>query len=157
VGKGLVYHIPDGPWLPEQVEVRPGVTLPVYPLPDQDIFGKSFAGWMKKLNRSPLLLTDAPWHVRVRAWRPKKSRAITLHWVNYHQVEDAAIETPVPTGPIRVNTRIPSGWRVERVEWRYPEMSAPATLPHTEKNGRVFFTIPGVIVYGLSVIYLMKR
>ncbi|MBI4552146.1 MAG: hypothetical protein HY710_07770, partial [Candidatus Latescibacteria bacterium] len=79
---------------------------------------------------------------------------LVLHWVNYHQDEASQIEVPIPTGPIQVTCSIPADLRVERVEWLYPEMSAPTVLAHETDGQQVRFEIPSVIVYGLSVVHL---
>jgi len=60
---------------------------------------------------------------------------------------------PCPVGPIRVECQVPAG--VERVEWLYPEMRAPHVLPHETASGRIRFTIPRLILYGMSVVYLL--
>ena len=102
------------------------------------------------------LKTDAPWFVRVRAWMPEQSESLALHWVNYHQDEEACIEVPRPVGPIQVECEAPAGFAVERVEWLYPEMDSPAVLDHRSAGSRVLFEIPTLIVYGLSVLHLRR-
>jgi hypothetical protein len=154
---GRILHIPTAPWKPEDIDVTPDLTLPLYPLPDQDPFGQAF---MKDLNTllDPLMLdTDAPWFVRVRAWQTADKDAFVLHWVNYQQDEDTDIEVPIPTGTFLVDYAIPPGYNVDHIEWRYPEMREPVTLPHEVHGARVRFTIPGVIVYGLSVMYVAPK
>ena len=102
------------------------------------------------------LETDAPWFVRVRAWLPEGHEALTLHWVNYRQDEDADIETPQPVGPVQVDCKVPMGYAVQKVEWLYPEKGDSVILHHKTLGERIRFTIPSVIVYGLSVLYLQK-
>jgi len=97
------------------------------------------------------LRTDAPWYVRVRAWRAH-SGGLALHWVNYRQVEDAQTETPWPVGPIAVECALPPGQRVEGVEWRRPEAGQPSELPHVQAGGCLRFTVPQVVVYGITVL-----
>lgn len=151
---GQVLHIPTAPWKPEDVAVTPDLTLPLYPLPDQDAFGKAFMNDLRPMLDPPMLLTDAPWFVRVRAWQAKQEHAVVLHWVNYRQDEDSEIEVPLPTDAFEVDLALPPGSRVDCVEWRYPEMREPTVLPHDHRERRLRFTAPGVIVYGLSVVYL---
>ena len=80
--------------------------------------------------------------------------AIALHWVNYHQDEASQLEVPLPTGPLRTELRLPPGAQVDRVEWHYPEQREPLILAHASAHHRVSFTLPSLIVYGLSVVYL---
>ncbi len=91
--------------------------------------------------------------MRVRAWMPAGESALVLHWVNYHQDEDAEVEVPWPEGPLQVRCALPATRAVERVEWLYPEMGSAQTLEHTESEGLVSFAIPQLIVYGMSVIH----
>lgn len=147
-------RLPDGPWAPEEREVQEGVRLSVYPPLDEDAFGQGFRGDLEKLLGGSWLRTDAPWFVRVRAWRPEGLRAVVLHWVNYLQDEETIIEVPCPVGPVQVECAVPAGKRVGRVEWLYPEMREPVVLPHEIKDGRACFAIPRLIAYGLSVLHL---
>ena len=140
--------------MPEPVEVQEGVQLPLYPPLERDPFGRSFLSDLNGLLQNPRLQTDAPWFVRVRAWRPSRTEALVLHWVNYRQDEESAIEVPSPVGPLQVTCAIPDGYDVERVEWLYPEMRQPAILEHTRDGDRIHFTIPSLIVYGLSVLHV---
>lgn len=149
-----VLSIPDGPWSPDTVEPQPGVKVRVYPRVEEDEFGRTFFERFERLAGDLTLTTDAPWYVRVRAWKPEQSSCLVLHWVNYHQDEASQIEVPIPTGPIQVECRMPDGVRVERVEWLYPEMSTPTVLTHETDGQQVGFEIPSVIVYGLSVLHL---
>ena len=109
---------------------------------------------MKDLLGAAWLETDAPWFVRVRAWQPDGIEAVVLHWVNYRQDESSDIEVPQPVGPLQVRLAVPDEQRVERVEWLYPEREEAVVLPHHRRAGRVYFEVPSLIVYGLSVVYL---
>ena len=40
--------------------------------------------------------------------RPEDTAALAIHWINYRQDEDAAIETPIPMGPIRADLLLPT-------------------------------------------------
>ncbi len=151
-----VLYIPQGPWEPDLLEVEKGVQQPVYPFLEQDPFGQEFLKHLEDLLDPINLETDAPWSVRVRAWLPEQSETLVLHWVNYHQDEDACIEIPIPTGPLQAECEVPNGYTVERVEWLYPEMKTPALLDHEPVGSRIRFTIPTLIVYGLSVLHLKK-
>ena len=80
--------------------------------------------------------------------------ALVVHWINYLQAEEAVIEIPIPIGPIKAEVRLPDGFQVDRVEWHYPEMKEAATLEHETNVSSVTFSIPRLIVYGMSIIYL---
>ena len=150
-----VYYIAEGKWGPDSVEVR-GAQLPVYPLIENDSFGQDFVKNLEALLASADLETDAPWFIRVRAWVPEGHTALVLHWVNYKQDEEADIETPQPVGPVQVDCKMPEGYVVDKVEWVYPEKQDSVLLPHERCGERIHFTIPSVIVYGLSVLHLRK-
>jgi hypothetical protein len=149
-----VLWLPEVSWAAEEAEVREGMRVRVYPPLDRDPFGRDFLRDLEILLGRSSLQTDAPWSVRVRAWRPESPRAVVLHWVNYHQDEESAVEIPFPVGPVQVECAVPRGERVARVEWLYPEMREPVVLPHDTAAGRVRFAIPRLIVYGLSVVHL---
>ena len=158
-GQGQVLYIPKRPWGPDLVEVQNlgGAEMPVYPPLAEDSFGQVFLQGVEELLGRVALETDAPWFVRVRAWQPRQIEALVLHWINYHQDEDAAIEIPFPVGPLRVECEVPAGYTVDRVEWLYPEMSAPLVLEYESLYPRVCFTIPTLIVYGMSALHLKKE
>ncbi len=145
--------IGEVPSAPQNVEIRPGMEVAVYPQLADDAFGREFVEQVATLLGGNCLETDAPWYVRVRAWLPTAESALVLHWVNYRQDEEAQIEVPWPLGPLRVRCAVPTGRTVDRVEWLYPEMEKAATLSHREDEAQMEFTIPQLIVYGMSVIY----
>ncbi|SVD55037.1 uncharacterized protein METZ01_LOCUS407891, partial [marine metagenome] len=145
--------IGEVPPVGDTFELRPGATIPKIPVIEEDAFGQHFLRQVGELLSCSWLETDAPWHVRVRAWLPAGESALVLHWVNYHQDEDAEVEVPWPEGPLQVRCALPSNSTVERVEWLYPEMGSARTLEHSERDGLVAFAIPQLIVYGMSVIY----
>jgi hypothetical protein len=153
-GAGRVIRLAEGPWGTQSVEVEQGIRLPVYPLLEKDAFGRALLADIEGLLGRVWLATDAPWFVRVRAWRVEQPAALVLHWVNYRQDEKAAIEVPWPVGPLRVECHLPEGHAAEKVEWRYPEMDKPQDLEAEIEGGRISFSIPSLIVYGLSVLYL---
>ena len=80
-----------------------------------------------------------------------------VHWINYLQVEEVTVETPIPVGAIEAECGVPDGFTVDRVEWHYPEMKEPVTLGHEMTDSRVAFAIPNLIVYGMSIIHLRRR
>ncbi len=154
-GQERVCYITGERWGPNTVEVR-GAQLLVYPFIENDPFGQNFLRDLDNLLGEEYLATDAPWFVRVRAWLPQEHDALVLHWVNYRQDEEADIETPQPTGPIQVKCKVPEGFVLQQVEWLYPEKGESVTLHHEVLGERIHFTIPSVIVYGLSVLRLQK-
>ena len=154
-GSGSSLYLHDGPWTPETVPIK-GIPqeMPIYPKLEDDDFGQRFLEELEALCGPPWLATDAPWFVRVRAWWPQGVDAVVIHWINYQQDEEAVIEIPLPVGPLRAECQIPDGSEVERVEWHYPEMREPVVLEHECAGGNVRFTIPRLIVYGMSVLCL---
>ncbi len=151
-----VYNLPARDWSPPMVELQPDTLVPVYPSVQHDASGREFLKRLEEMLEPVWLRTDAPWYVRVRAWKPSQVEALVLHWVNYRQDENSDIEVPEPVGPLEVECAVPAGFRVERVEWLYPEKREGLDLPHEIRSGRVHFTIPALIVYGLSVVHLVE-
>lgn len=155
---GRVLYLPDGSWQPENVAIRTlgDVELPVYVRLPDDPVGRAVIGALDKACGGFDLRTDAPWYVRVRAWRPAAEDILVLHWINYRQDESAAIETPIPIGPLQVECRLPPGSSVAGVEWRYPEMTGSVALAHEVVDGWVRFAIPRLIVHGMCLIRLQR-
>ncbi|MDA0745202.1 MAG: hypothetical protein O2954_01710 [bacterium] len=155
-GSGRVFYVPEGPWKPETIPIWTlnNVEMPVYSRLGDDSFGRAFLDELVRVSGGQELWTDAPWLVRVRAWRPEEAHTLVLHWINYLQDDEAAIEVPIPVGPLQVAYRLPDGVDVERVEWCYPEMARPTVLEHTVESGEIRFSIPRLIVYGMSVLWL---
>ena len=151
-----VYYLPARDWRPPVVELRTRIQVPVYPCAAHDAFGQEFLKGLEALLEALWLRTDAPWYVRVRAWQPVQVKALVLHWVNYRQDEESDIEVPEPVGPLEVECAVPAGYGVARVEWLYPEKREGVELAHQIRAGRLYFTIPSLIVYGLSVVHLVE-
>lgn len=153
---GLIEWLEDVPCDLPTFELQPGTNLPRVPDLADDDFGRLFLSRLEGLlENGPR--TDAPWWVRIRAWHAEPEHAVVLHWVNYRQVEDACIETPCPTGPHQIRCPLPTGARVDHVDWRYPEGGEPTVLSHHIVEGAVEFTTPRLIVYGLAVIHLQQE
>tara|TARA_B100001123_G_scaffold445580_1_gene597540 strand:+ start:5371 stop:7461 length:2091 start_codon:yes stop_codon:yes gene_type:complete len=154
-GKGQYKYLPDGPWAPNSFVV--GETpVPTYPIVSDDTFSQSVANDIRQLVTRQWLETDAPWYVRVRPWLSDDRSKLIVHWINYLQDEDACVEVPIPTGPITVKCLPPSEAGIERVEWIYPEMKEPTDLVHSTQESATRFTIPNLIVYGISILHLKK-
>ena len=87
--------------------------MPIFPKLETITSVNGFCwSWNSSL-AGPRLVTDAPWFVRVRAWRPQDVDAVVIHWINYQQDEEAAIEIPLPVGPLQAECEIPDGLQVE--------------------------------------------
>ncbi len=151
------FDVPQSTWQPRTVVIRTlsgEPEMPVYTrLPDDDL-GQDFVSRVEQVGGGLWLRSDAPWSVRVRAWLTLEDKALVLHWINYRQVEDSVIEIPIPIGPLQVELALPAAAEVERVEWRYPEMKAPFELEFRLEGNSLHFSIPRLIVYGMSVIRL---
>ena len=63
--------------------------MPIYPMLAEDGFGQRFLAELEQFVGGSWLVTDAPWYVRVRAWRPQTGAALVVHWINYLQDEEA--------------------------------------------------------------------
>lgn len=155
-GSGRVFYIERGPWQPERVALEGtiGAEMPAYPVLESDPFGQQIVRELSTCVGPTWLSVDAPPCVRVRAWRVESGDALVIHWINYKQDEAAAIEVPIPVGPVAVQCTLPEGYTAERVEWRYPEMRAPQEVDFDVRAGRVLFTIERLIAYGMSVVYM---
>lgn len=106
---------------------------------------------------------EAPFTVRVSASRPVSAQQeLDLHFVNYDRIEpprgpDGAPSTgggiqderPRPVAGVAVDVPLPAGARLRRAEVMTPEAPAPRRLEVDEKNGRVRFVLPELLVYGL--------
>ncbi len=112
---------------------------------------------------------DAPWSVRVAASRPQHGRDLTLHFVNYHREEPpkakngrpsagrgAEDEKPIAVDPIEVDVVV-AGGAVNQVAFMTPEHPKPISLEFTQAKGRVRFTVPSFLVYGLANIDLRSN
>lgn len=149
-GEGRVLLLGENSWAPESVEIRPGTEVPTYPPGDADALGDRVAGALAQLLAPPWLATEAPWFVRVRAWRTRG--ALVLHWVNYQRDEEAEVEEPLAVGPFGVEVRLPDGWAGASAAWHTPEKGI-APLPVTPvPGGRVAFSAPRFDVYGIAVL-----
>ncbi|MBQ38674.1 MAG: hypothetical protein CME04_19985 [Gemmatimonadaceae bacterium] len=158
IGRGQVLSLADGPWEAQRVEVKPGVEIAVYPTPAEDEFSRELAARIDDLLEGRWLVTDAPWFVRVRAWRTADDRRICVHWINYRQVENLDDEVPLEQGPFQATLRLPTGARVERLQWLDPEdVEGPDDLDFQQDGSEVRFTVYQLIVYGITVVHLKEK
>lgn len=101
---------------------------------------------------------EAPQTVRVSASEPKQGGGLTLHFVNYNRIEPAKErsagsgikdEKPVAVKGIKVDLALPEGMKVARVHFSAPE-SRTVELKYEAENGRLLFTVPEFLVYGVA-------
>ena len=106
---------------------------------------------------------EAPVTVRVSASRPAQgSNEIDLHFVNYKREEGPegyrgngiADEKPIAVESIQVDFVLPEGRRAAKVEALSPENPDPQQIEIERSGGRVRFTLPEFLVYGLARIHL---
>jgi hypothetical protein len=106
---------------------------------------------------------DAPATVRVSASRPAAGGELTVHFVNYDRTEPAekrsagsgiVDERPRPVSGIRADLRLPAGARATGVQFTSPESAAPRDVPFETARGRVRFTMPEFLVYGVARVHL---
>jgi len=58
---------------------------------------------------------------------------------------------------VKVDLVLPAGRRVAKVEALTPEEPAAVALKFESSNGRVRFTTPRFLVYGVARVYLAPR
>jgi len=108
---------------------------------------------------------EAPATVRVSASRPAEGQEVDLHFVNYnreagpegYQGKGIADEKPIAVKSVKVDFVMPEGMRPLRVETLSPEDPEPREIQFEESGGRVQFTVPEFLVYGLARIHLAVR
>ncbi len=103
---------------------------------------------------------QAPKTVRVSASRPTVGNEITVHFVNYHRKEPdgaargAQHERPIASPAIEASVVLPQGASASRVEWLTPEEPEVLEVPSESADGRVTFSTPEFLVYGVARIHL---
>lgn len=114
-------------------------------------------------NPSELSRFEAPKAVRVSASRPAAGGELTVHFVNYNRHEPReprsagagiADEKPIAVAGIKADLRVPAGARVSAVQAFSPENPDPVELPIESSGGRVRFTMPEFLVYGVARVRL---
>ena len=100
----------------------------------------------------------APATVRVSASRPAKGGALHLHFVNYNRTEPAKAksagggihdEKPIAVKGIRCDVPVPKGKSLDQVRFLSPELEKEIIIAAHADAGRVRFTLPGFLVYGV--------
>lgn len=107
---------------------------------------------------------EAPATVRVSASRPAKGEEVTLHFVNYNRREPKekksagrgfVDDNPIAVEGVKVDLMVPTGYRPVVVEAMTPETPTPVSLPVEVKDGRLQFTMPKFLVYGIARVKLV--
>jgi hypothetical protein len=101
--------------------------------------------------------------VRISASRPREGHDLTLHFVNYNRHEPAKKrspgggikdEQPVAVSGVKADLLLPAGLRVVKVWTLSPEEPDPVEQTFEVKDGRLRFTMPTFLVYGVARIEL---
>lgn len=106
----------------------------------------------------------APQTVRVSVSRPAgEGNELDVHFVNYNREEPKekkspgrgiVDEKPIAVRGIKASVRVPSGYRVSRIEAITPEGTGPEPLKFDAAPGSVRFTMPEFLVYGVARLRL---
>ena len=113
---------------------------------------------------------DAPFTMRVSASRPAGGEPeIDIHFVNYNRQEPPPAaggspspgggiqdEKPIPADPVACDVLLPEGTAVRDVQFMTPEDPAPSALEWKALGGRLQFTSPKFLVYGVARISLRR-
>jgi hypothetical protein len=106
---------------------------------------------------------EAPATVRVSASRPAAGDELTIHFVNYNRTEPKerrspgsgiADERPRPVSGIRADLRLPPGTRAASIQILSPEYPQVLGSSFWSDAGRIRFTMPEFLVYGVARIQL---
>ena len=111
---------------------------------------------------SDLSRFEAPTTVRVSASRPAEGGEVTLHFVNYDREPGPegyagtgiADENPIAVSRVGVDFVVPDASRVVKVEALSPEQPEPQPVDIRVEGGRLRFTMPEFLVYGMARIHL---
>ncbi len=156
-GKGRIVHLPKVvPGLPRApsaavnedpepgATLRPGETMGpaqwVLPHNHREIF----QAITNHLPQGGSLTSSAPLTTVMELVNRPASRETMLHLINF--------ETQKPTAPIDVSARSQFPGKVRTVTLLSPDANEAVSLPFTEKDGRVNFTVPSVRLYSLAVV-----
>ncbi len=98
----------------------------------------------------------APPTVRVSLDRTAKNDALVLHFVNYARENGApdrgkgiVDERSLAVKGVEVDLLLPKGKTIAKAEWLTPEQSEPIALKTETANGRLRFTSPEFLAYGV--------
>jgi hypothetical protein len=111
----------------------------------------------------------APFTVRVSASRPAKGDELTVHFVNYNRTEPEGQtsetpsagsgivdEKPLAVSGVTADVVLPAGFRAGSVDFVTPEQSAAIRLEAAQSGGRLKFSLPEFLVYGVARIQLER-
>jgi hypothetical protein len=99
----------------------------------------------------------------VSASRPKVGSDLLVHFVNYNRTEPAqkrsagsgiVDEKPMAVEGIKAGLVLPAGFRARKVEALIPEEAGPVEVAAESKDGRLRFSMPKFLVYGVVRIQL---
>jgi hypothetical protein len=107
---------------------------------------------------------EASGTVRVSTSRPAAGDELTVHFVNYNRTEPKerrsagsglADERPQPVAEIRADLRLPPGTKATGIQFLTPEDPGALEIRFEPAAGRVRFTVPEFLVYGVARVRLM--
>lgn len=120
--------------------------------------------------RGKLSTFDAPYTVRVSASRPARGNDLVLHFVNYNREEPPkgtdgkpnsgsgiADEKPIAAKGVTASIVLPAGFVAIAVEAMTPESPEPIEIKFESTGGRVTFTMPEFLVYGVACVRLKAQ
>lgn len=108
---------------------------------------------------------EAPATVRVSASRPATRDDMTLHFVNYNRREPEQKKSagrgyiddnPIAVEKVAADVQVPAGSRVATIEFLTPEDPTAVQLKFDVQEGRVRFTVPKFLVYGIAKVQLER-
>jgi hypothetical protein len=147
--------LPDDLATPERLAGYAKVITPTATTPDQ---------WLGEFETRSRF--DASPTVRVSASRPSRDdHELDIHFVNYNRIEPARQadgkpsagagaqdEKPIPVNDLRADLRLPSGRTPVSVSVIAPEQPEPKPVAFEFAEGRLRFTMPEFLVYGIARI-----
>ncbi|MBL8792852.1 MAG: hypothetical protein JNM56_03010, partial [Planctomycetia bacterium] len=143
-------------------------------LPDDSASPERLAGYRQVWQVPPaieppaanLSRFDAPETVRVSASRTTDGRSLVLHFINYNRKEPMkprdpgkgiADEQPIAVEGIKANFAVPAGTTASKAWFLSPEAPEPVRLEVEQERGRMRFTLPKFLVYGVVRIELAAK
>lgn len=112
---------------------------------------------------------NAPKTVRVAASRPAKGNPLDLHFVNYNREEPPLArngtpnpgrgiqdEKPIAVKPFDADVLLPEGETVSQLEFLTPEQNESQSLKYEQKDGRLQFSVPEFLVYGIVRVHFRE-
>lgn len=106
----------------------------------------------------PMSRATAPWTVQVHAYRQPATKRTIVHLVNYNHKENApgksvsAREAPIEAAPVEVRLNLPANEKVRQVRFLSPDRDDEVRVAFRLEAGRLRFTTPAFLVYGVCVV-----